>query len=206
MATTQHGKPSREGQLQQVPCLKDRVIWEKTSVFHTQHTVHNTEQTRSKLAQASANIRRHYRVGTMSSIFKIIRTHSVASVRALDVTNSGCTTLSSSMSLMMPCIQESPHVRQMMTAASLHDQAPAVLCIHQQWMQPYLLDIEAGGLGTSSVQIAQLSHDSDWIETRVLSERVGDNLQGLSESAHTVSVHTLVGTSTEARVWHQIGT
>lgn len=40
---------------------------------------------------------------THARTFRIIRTHSVASVIALEVTSSGCTTRSSSMSLMMPC-------------------------------------------------------------------------------------------------------
>ena len=39
----------------------------------------------------------------MSSIFKIMRTHSVARVMAEDVTSMGCTTFSSIMLVMVPC-------------------------------------------------------------------------------------------------------
>eukprot|EP00983_Pelagomonas_calceolata_P123160 1160978-Pelagomonas_calceolata.AAC.11 len=41
--------------------------------------------------------------GTISSIFKIMRTHSVARVTAEDVTSMGCTTFSSSMLVIVPC-------------------------------------------------------------------------------------------------------
>lgn len=53
-----------------------------------------------------------------------------------------------------------------------------------------LLDVEAGESLVVSVAIAELGHENDGVQARILGESVGDQFEGLTEGTHNVGVRT----------------
>ena len=54
----------------------------------------------------------------------------------------------------------------------------------------HLPDINPSILLSLGVPVPEFSHDSDGVQSGILSQSVGDDLHGLCKASHTVSLHT----------------
>ncbi len=94
----------------------------------------------------------------MSSIRKISATVSVANSKALVDTSKGCTTFSSRIFEMMPCPRSAPPgFRAKLT---------------------HLPHVDPGVPFSESMLVPQFGNNSNWMQTSVLGEGSGNNLEG----------------------------
>lgn len=131
---------------------------------------------------------------------RIMRTHSVARLRADVVTSRGCTTFSSSILLTMPCTKQKlvpDHSQNIFSTLDLLfgplllPVAKATSTYHANMLSQYLADVDACSSLSLRMPVAQLGDNVDGVQPCVLRQSGWHHLQRLSKRAHAVGLHTL---------------